>query len=33
MLASAYVHDTGMANAGPMQPFVNWDAVIGMLGK
>jgi hypothetical protein len=23
----------GLKKAGPMQPFVNWDAVIGMLGK
>jgi len=32
MLASAYLHDTGVINAGPKQPFVNWDTVIGMLG-
>ena len=33
MVASAYVHDTGMVRAGPKQPFVNWDTVIGMLGR
>ena len=31
MLGSAYVHDKGMVKAGPAQPFVNWDTVIGML--
>jgi hypothetical protein len=33
MLGSAYPHDTGVVKAGPAQPFVNWDAVIGMLGR
>jgi hypothetical protein len=33
MVASAYVHDTGMVKAGPQQPFVTWDTVIGMLGR
>ena len=33
MLGSAYLHDTGRLRAGPKQPFVNWDTVIGMLGK
>jgi len=31
MLGSAYLHDTGMVKAGPVQPFVNWDTLIGML--
>jgi hypothetical protein len=33
MVASAYVHDIGMVRMGPKQPFVNWDTVIGMLGR
>jgi hypothetical protein len=33
MLGSAYVHDTGMIKAGPQQPFVNWDTVVGILGR
>jgi hypothetical protein len=33
MLGSAYVHDTGMVKAGPRQPFVNWDTVVGILGR
>ena len=33
MLGSAYLHDTGRLRAGPKQPFVNWDTVIGMLGR
>ena len=33
MLGSAYVHDTGMVRAGPKQPFVNWDTVVGLLGR
>ncbi len=33
MLGSAYLHDTGVVRAGPAQPFVNWDTVIGMLGR
>jgi hypothetical protein len=31
MLGSAYLHDSDMVKAGPAQPFVNWDTVIGML--
>jgi hypothetical protein len=30
MAGSAYLHDKGMVRAGPKQPFVNWDTVIGM---
>ena len=30
MVGSAYMHDSGMVRAGPKQPFVNWDTVIGM---
>ncbi|HZT25445.1 MAG TPA: hypothetical protein VFA57_07050 [Pseudolabrys sp.] len=33
MLGSAYVHDRGMVNAAPSQPLVNWDTLIGMLGR
>ena len=33
MLGSAYLHDMGVVRAGPKQPFVNWDTVIGMLGR
>jgi hypothetical protein len=33
MVGSAYLHDTGMVRAGPKQPFVNWDTVIGMWGR
>ena len=33
MLGSAYLHDTGRLRAGPAQPFVNWDTVVGMLGR
>ena len=33
MLGSAYLHDTGRLKVGPRQPFVNWDAVIGMLRR
>ena len=33
MLGSAYLHDTGVIRAGPPQPFVNWDTVIGALGR
>ena len=33
MLGSAYLHDKGMVKAGPAQPFVNWDIVVGMLGR
>ena len=33
MLGSAYLHDTGVVRAGPAQPFVNWDIVVGMLGR
>jgi len=30
MVGSAYLHDRGVVRAGPKQPFVNWDTVIGM---
>ncbi|HUL90002.1 MAG TPA: hypothetical protein VLU23_17715 [Pseudolabrys sp.] len=30
MVSSAYLHDTGVVRAGPKQPLVNWDTVIGM---
>jgi hypothetical protein len=33
MLGSAYLHDAGMVRVGPSQPLVNWDALIGMLGR
>jgi hypothetical protein len=33
MLGSAYLHDSGRLKAGPPQPFVNWDAVVGLLGR
>ncbi len=33
MLGSAYLHDTGRVKMGPAKPFVNWDTVIGMLGR
>jgi hypothetical protein len=33
MLGSAYLHDNGVVRAGPAQPFVNWDTVVGMLGR
>jgi hypothetical protein len=33
MLGSAYLHDKGVVKAGPAQPFVNWDIVVGMLGR
>lgn len=33
MLGSAYLHDTGVVRVGPTQAFVNWDVVIGMLGR
>jgi len=33
MLGSAFLHDKGVLRAGPKQPFVNWDTVIGMLGR
>jgi hypothetical protein len=33
ILGSAYLHDIGVVRAGPAQPFVNWDTVVGMLGK
>ncbi len=32
MLGSAFLHDKGVIKAGPPQPFVNWNTVIGMLG-
>ena len=33
LLATAYLHDTGVVRFGPPQAFVNWDTVTGMLGK
>ncbi len=33
MLGSAYLHDTGVVKVGPKQAFVNWDTVMGMLGR
>ena len=33
MVGSAYLHDTRMGPVGPAQPFVNWDTVVGMLGR
>jgi hypothetical protein len=33
MLGSAYLHDTGVVRAGPAKPFVNWDTVVGMIGR
>ena len=33
MLGSAYLHDTGVIKAGPKEAFVNWDTVVGMLGR
>ena len=33
MLGSAYLHDTGVIKAGPPQAFVNWDIVLGMVGR
>ena len=33
LLASAYLHDTGVVKVGPPQAFVNWDTVFGMLGR
>lgn len=33
MLGAAYVHDRGIVKVGPAQAFVNWDTVMGMMGK
>jgi hypothetical protein len=33
VLASAFLHDTGVVRAGPKQPFVNWDTVAGMMRR
>ena len=33
LVASAYLHDTRMARPGAAHQFVNWDLVIGMLGR
>jgi len=36
MLGSAYLHDTGMigtVDGKAPPPFVNWDTLIGMLGR
>jgi hypothetical protein len=32
MLGSAYLHDTKRVNFGPSQQL-NWDTVVGMLGR
>jgi hypothetical protein len=33
MLGSAYLHDTGVLRVGPPQAFVNWDTVLGAIGR
>jgi hypothetical protein len=34
MLGSAFLHDKGvLRDAGPKQPFVNWDTVMGLLAR
>ena len=33
ILGSAYVHDKNWVRFGPSQAFVNWDTVIGMMGR
>lgn len=33
MLVSAYLHDTGRVKFGPEKAFVNWDVVLGMIGR
>ena len=36
LVGSAYLHDTGMikfADEKTPAPFVNWDTVLGMLGR
>jgi hypothetical protein len=37
MIGSAYLHDTGMVKFGDAKetppPFVNWDTVLGMMGR
>jgi hypothetical protein len=33
MLAAAYLHDIRVVHFGPKEPFVNWDRVIGLLGR
>jgi len=33
LIGNAYLHDVGVVRAGPKKPFVNWDIVIGMLGR
>ena len=36
LLGSAYLHDTAMLGASggkPPPPFVNWDTLIGMIGR
>jgi hypothetical protein len=38
MVGSAYLHDTGMLQASsdktpPPPAFVNWDTVLGMIGR
>ena len=33
LIGSAYLHDIGVVRARAEKPFVNWDIVIGMLGR
>jgi hypothetical protein len=33
MLGAAYLHDTGAVRIGPSQAFVNWDTVLGLIGR
>jgi len=33
LFGSAYVHDKNWVRFGPPQAFVNWDTVIGMIGR
>ena len=32
-VGSAYLNDTGRVKVGPPQPIVNWDTLVGMLGR
>ncbi len=33
LLGTAYLHDTRIAKPGGANQFVNWDMVIGLIGK
>jgi hypothetical protein len=33
ILGGAFAHDTGLIRFGPTQPFVNWTAVFGVIGR